>query len=1039
MIKKYSILIFSAVIIFLGASWQIKAQSVTSEEISLENSLTKFTFSKEVNKLYLKNLTNFSTNYTYSFNKENFLSILIRNTADYKAGKKSPEIEYFINDICSDLTYSNSQTKTSFYFSNCSIPNIGSVNNFDLTISLDPSSKKFKWSVKTSVDLNGYALTQVGIKIPVIRDNSLTSYVVTPNFGSGELIKDPEINLKNISICGSKAGEMCGNLPSHRICGAGETPSCIIDNEIENKKNPGIQMFPYYRSNNSGIYFGYDDPNSTYTKHTIVNSNLNNGGNADFLFQHYFYVPNDLLERNSYNSSNEYNFLTGVFEGDWYDASQVYKNWVSGTPIVRKGKLPRADIPDNWETNELHMISTVSNAYDFNKQEDIDRYVNGFIRAKNYYGIPNGKMNIFHFLWYSNIGDYTPSIITNLKTIIKKLSDNGINTQLYSLSQGVSSASSYWNKYNLDSAVQKDALNEKQLVNEGFWSDVYSMDPSQKNWQDAFSKEIAVNQIQKEMGATGIYLDNPYGMKTGDYEDFYTGNHNHTYGRAGTYLFSGYAKQMEEARNAMRILNPDSYLTYEQGTEAYIGSADSFGTAGLGMNSGYLAANNFKYFKSIPFSQSIYHEYAIVGPANVGPDYLKLGSYVNNYDYLAAAGAIAGGALNDQEVIFDFGDDCMAFEMTKCYGSDGIILENHAKLIKSLIETRRNSSKFLIYGSLLRNPISYSPIQVIQLQDYSGRYYEVRDPEVLSSTWKSGDGKSSGLYLINYNDKDKSISLDLKFGDLGLQSGVKYGLYKVLSNGYQNLTQASYNFSLTKSVTPSTAEFFEFMKLPIYSNFNGQTTNFDSYPDIRSVQNATIEKVGSGKIQFNQTLNFEGLDLNNGVSISNNYISINSSKLPILNTSANLSLYGLNFKEPLILKNGSACSSSECSIKEYKNNTLSFSITGAGDYSVKEIGTISDNNNQEESSSNNNQNNSSSDSSNKDNKNSTTTSNNNESTNNSKNNNLDNSKSTTSSSEIKNNDSDNKTNQVNNSEKIGFWDSFVNLLKKIILFFINLF
>ncbi len=927
------------IILFLSAVSASHAFAQTGgQDVVIQNSLVKLTFTDESNKLYLKDLTNLVTGYTYTFDKENFLSVLVRNIANYESGSSVAETEYYLNDICSTLVTSISGSSTIFTFSGCSISGIGPISTFTFKVDLPSGIKQSKWTVAATTNFTGYALTQIGIKIPVVHDPTLTSYFVSPNLGSGELIQNPEINLQDINVCNSNPGELCGNLPTHRLCNSGETPTCVISGIRENKKNPGIQIFPYYRNTspvNSGIYIGYDDPNSTYTKHSIANTNLNINGRTDFVFQHYYYVPNDLLASNTYNSGNEYNFLFGVFEGDWYDAAQIYRQWAQGTPIVSKGKLPRADIPDTFE-NGLYSAISAPTGYNFNLQADIDRYVAGFVRAKNFYGIPDGKMFLSYFSWYNSIGNYTPPKIPNLDKIIQKLKQNGINVQLYTLSQGVSSASTFWNTYNLDAASQRTATNAKQLVNPGFWSDVYSMDPTQQNWKDAFSTEIGIKQLQQQMSATGIYLDNPYGMKNGDYEPFYTGLHNHNYGRAGTYLYSGYGQQMVQTRNALKAANPDSFLTYEQGDECYISTADAFGTAGLGFNSGIKVANNFQYFKNIPFTPTIYHDYAITGPANTGPDYLKLGTYIYSYNYLSAAGAIAGEAINDQESILDTGTDCANFEMVRCYGAAGQFMQDHATFLKNLIDNRSNATKFLIYGQILRQPYNTSPTQVIQLQDYSGRYYEARDPEILSSQWKGNDG-SSGLYLINYNTTgNKTIPLNLKFSDLGLQSGKKYGLYKVLTNDYSNIAQASNDFSLTRTIALLTGEFFEFIGLPTYSNFNGATTNFDTTPNIRAVPSAIIEKSGSGKIQFNQTASFENLDLNSGITISSNNIFVDSTKLSTLNIPGTLSLYGLTFTAPEILKNGVLCSASECAIVSYQSGTLIFTVANAGNYSASE-------------------------------------------------------------------------------------------------------
>ncbi len=63
---------------------------------------------------------------------------------------------------------------------------------------------------------------------------------------------------------------------------------------------------------------------------------------------------------------------------------------------------------------------------------------------------------------------------------------------------------------------------------------------------------------------------------------------------------------------------------------------------------------------------------------------------------------------------------------------------------------------------------------------------------------------------------------------------------------------------------------------------------------------------------------------------------MNSTALPGFNKSAVLSLYNLNFTNPIIQKDGSECHSQICTKLDYTNGTLVFSITGFSTYSASE-------------------------------------------------------------------------------------------------------
>ena len=77
-----------------------------------------------------------------------------------------------------------------------------------------------------------------------------------------------------------------------------------------------------------------------------------------------------------------------------------------------------------------------------------------------------------------------------------------------------------------------------------------------------------------------------------------------------------------------------------------------------------------------------------------------------------------------------------------------------------------------------------------------------------------------------------------------------------------------------------------------------------------------------------QTINFDDADLDSNINILFNNISLDPSAdaLPCLNRPAILTLYNLNFIQPKILANGENCSSSQCTILNYSNGSLVFSV-----------------------------------------------------------------------------------------------------------------
>jgi len=116
-------------------------------------------------------------------------------------------------------------------------------------------------------------------------------------------------------------------------------------------------------------------------------------------------------------------------------------------------------------------------------------------------------------------------------------------------------------------------------------------------------------------------------------------------------------------------------------------------------------------------------------------------------------------------------------------------------------------------------------------------------------------------------------------------------------------------------------------------DFDGQTTDLTGM-DIENVANFVLENIRFGLINFSEVINLSGVvDIDSYVTISHNNVTIDSSAALPLNKSAQLTLYNLSFENPIILKDGVACS--DCNILSYNGN-LTFSVSGFSSYSASE-------------------------------------------------------------------------------------------------------
>jgi len=135
--------------------------------------------------------------------------------------------------------------------------------------------------------------------------------------------------------------------------------------------------------------------------------------------------------------------------------------------------------------------------------------------------------------------------------------------------------------------------------------------------------------------------------------------------------------------------------------------------------------------------------------------------------------------------------------------------------------------------------------------------------------------------------------------------------------------------------------------VPLSSKFSPSlTTNF-TMVNLREVVDLSLGIVGLGRIEFmGHTMNllrraafvgsYRPLDCDSNVTIMKNLIDINSSDIPELNYSADLTFYSTGISNPIAYRDGSRCSS--CQVKAYlsTNKDVTVGVSGFSTYEVKE-------------------------------------------------------------------------------------------------------
>lgn len=106
---------------------------------------------------------------------------------------------------------------------------------------------------------------------------------------------------------------------------------------------------------------------------------------------------------------------------------------------------------------------------------------------------------------------------------------------------------------------------------------------------------------------------------------------------------------------------------------------------------------------------------------------------------------------------------------------------------------------------------------------------------------------------------------------------------------------------------------------------------FESYNFGGAGESISIKNTDFGEILFSERISGSSLNLNNIVSISDNYAYVDSSNSGF-NKSAIISLYNLNYDYPLVLRDGFVCV--DCNILSNSAGVISFSVSHFSGYSI---------------------------------------------------------------------------------------------------------
>ncbi len=508
-------------------------------------------------------------------------------------------------------------------------------------------------------------------------------------------------------------------------------------------------QFSAYYNNNYGIYFGTHDPKASLK--TFV-TKAEDGG---IKYENIIPIPNKSLKENDWEMSGV--FQLSLFEGNWFDASQIYRNWVSNKA-------------DYWPKNNLNRTIRQKNIggigiwayYASEPNYSLSEIEDEFKTFANYFNVC--KVGIHWYQWNyldfdNDYPNYFPEL-SGMDKLVKKIQQDSsifimpyINGRLFDMDLP---------NYRTDGYpfATKDLLGNVYVQN--FNGNTFAvMCPTQKPWQNILVD--ASEQLTNRIGCSAIYLDQVCAATPNQCMD---AKHNHTLG-GGSWWREGYNEMFEKIHTALPI---NKFVTVEGGCDYLADEVDGFLVEGW-------TTNNL-----VPAFSAVYAGKVQLIGIKTGTD-----EYHNTAYYCKLSQAFAFGIQPGR-------------------ASTWIVSDPNADVakpfLKQLAILRYKLKDFLSFGRMLRQLKIKGTIPNITSTwiDY-GENVDVTISALQHSVWQNKDDNKIALVFSNAS-MNSVLNFSFQFDGSDYEAFGKLNLEKITENNITYIGQKENSFSLNLSLKP---------------------------------------------------------------------------------------------------------------------------------------------------------------------------------------------------------------------------------------------
>ena len=275
-----------------------------------------------------------------------------------------------------------------------------------------------------------------------------------------------------------------------------------IDSDLIYPRGSGATMqFSAYYNNNYGIYFGTHDPSAALK---TIRTDARNGG---ILYYNGYPAPDKTRNGNDWQMPGY--FSLELFDGNWYEAAQLYKNWASAEADYWPELTPER------ETRQAEIgkigIWAYTNGSDGNNMQIVEDYA---INFHDDVGVPMG----FHWIGWSqdvegdeNFPHFLPPK-NNAQQIVSNMTAHDIYPLPYTNGRLWDTTLADYRANGFDAATKDEsnhAITDDFRDSQGIRRWFAIMCPTQSAWQNTLIdvQRQMTNPGANSISANTVYLD----------------------------------------------------------------------------------------------------------------------------------------------------------------------------------------------------------------------------------------------------------------------------------------------------------------------------------------------------------------------------------------------------------------------------------------------------------------------------------------------------------------------------------------------------